>query len=290
MMPPPVLERHFVRGSFLGWLLRGHPYDFVETYRVVRALYGYRAWYVNLGLWAKGAATVEPGRALALRVADELALCAGESAIDAGAGLGQAAVDLCQTYRLGSVRGINVNQRQVAFARELAQASGLEGRITHVVADACSALSALPARSCDGVLAIECVGHFSDPLGFLRGARHVLRPGRRLAFCLNVANRELTFFQRMVIRTSFGFLPATRQTWEERLASAGFEEIRAVDLTAEVTGALCRALDERLARPTETLSALPWTTRAAVRWLSAVTHDAVRTERVKYLLVTAKSP
>src|SRR5687767_8460063 len=100
MISEPSLERHFVKGSFLGLVRRGHPYDFVETYRAVQVLYGYRAWYVNLGLWTHGAETEEPGRALAMRVAEALALLPDEHVVDVGSGLGQAAVDLVRRHDL----------------------------------------------------------------------------------------------------------------------------------------------------------------------------------------------
>ncbi len=87
-------ERHFIPATLLGLIRRGHPYDFVETYRLTQALYGYRAAYVNLGLWTEGALTDEAGRKLAYRVADELHLVKGDYLIDVGSGLGQAAVDL----------------------------------------------------------------------------------------------------------------------------------------------------------------------------------------------------
>ena len=57
MTPAPDLDRHFIRGSLFGLLMRGHPYDFADTYRAMQAIHGYRAFYVNLGLWPAGAAS-----------------------------------------------------------------------------------------------------------------------------------------------------------------------------------------------------------------------------------------
>ena len=66
----PQLEAFFVPSSLVGFLVRRHPYDFVETYVTLRRVYGYQAYYVNLGYWPEGAETVEPGRQLTLRVAE----------------------------------------------------------------------------------------------------------------------------------------------------------------------------------------------------------------------------
>lgn len=289
-MNAPDLTRHFERGSIAKLLARGHPYDFVETYETVRALYGYSAWYVNLGLWTDGARTVEAGRRLALRVAEPLGLAPGEHLVDAGSGLGQAALDLVERYALASVWGVNVNPRQVAFANDLARGTGRADRVHHDVADACSALEGRPRHSADGVLAIECIGHFADPMGFLRGVRHVLRPGRRIAFCLNVARTTLTALDRRLVAATFGFVPATLATWEERLADAGFASVETVDLTRDVTGALGPILTARLTCPTEQVRALPWSTRFVVDTMQRFTTRAVERGRVGYLLVSAVSP
>jgi hypothetical protein len=138
------------------------------------------------------------------------------------------------------------------------------------------------------VLAVECIGHFADPLGFLRGARHVLRPGRRLSFCLNVAHGELSLLDRRLIRAAFGFVPATVPTWEKRIRDAGLCLVENVDLTDRVTGALSRILTERLDCPTDQVRALPWSTRSVVKLLQRATRDAVEGERLKYLLITAE--
>lgn len=284
-MSGPRLEDHFVPASLIGLLRRGHPYDFLDTYQTLRALYGYRAWYVNLGLWTDGPATDEPGRQLTLRVAEPLNLRPGDHLLDVGSGLGQGAVDLTTHLQLGRVTGLNPNPRQLAFARQLAASAGLGDRVEHLPADACTALAELPAASADGVIAVECVGHFNDPRGFLAGARHALKPGRRLAFCLNLAAGPLGPVERALIRLTFGFVPDTAATWTERLHQAGFHDVQLVDLTAQVTGALADLLDQRLADPA--LSELSRTTRLTTRLLHRATSRAVRAGRVRYALLWA---
>lgn len=253
-------------------------------------LYGYRAAYVNLGLWRQGAETEEPGRALTLAVAAPLQLQPGEDLVDAGSGLGQGAVDLAAAYSLAQVVGVNPNERQVAYAVALAAASAPAGRVRFEIADACAWLGAQPAASVHGVVAVECVGHFGDPDGFVRGARHALAPGRRLAFCLNVALQPPSFVERAVFAAAFGFVPSPVARWVERLTSAGMEDVTVVDWTVPVTGTLCGVVASRLARGGADLQGLSLSTRFVARVLQWFTERAVRGGRLGYVLVHAAAP
>lgn len=285
---PPSLDRHFLPASLTGLLRRGHPYDFADTYRSLQVLYGYRAAYVNLGLWTDEAD--EPGRALTLGVAAPLALVAGETLVDVGSGLGQGAIDLCAAFDLGRVIGVNPNERQVAFAVELAAASGAAGRVRFEVADACCWLGTVPAGSVHGVVAVECVGHFGDPDGFVRGARHALAPGRRLAFCLNVAVRPPGSIERAVFAAAFGFVPSHVSRWVERLTAAGFEDVTVIDWTVPVTATLCDVVAARLAAGGQDLAGLSLSARFVARVLQWFTRRAVRAGRLGYVLVHAAAP
>ena len=285
-----LLETHFEPASIIGLIRGGHPYDFIETYQTIAALYGYRAYYVNLGLWSEGAETVEPGRKLAFAVAAPVALGEGEDLVDAGSGLGQAAVDLTEAHGLASVLGVNPNPRQVSFANDLAAQAGLSERVRHVQADACTHLATLPADSVHGVIAVECIGHFADAAGFLAGARRALAPGRRLSFCLNIAHRPLTPGERLTSRASFGFVPQTLATWLERLDGAGFDDVRTEDLTALVTGAVSQIVEGRLASPSPQVRGLPASTRFVTRRLQKLTREAVASGRLKYMLVSGRAP
>jgi SAM-dependent methyltransferase len=227
----------FVRATPVSLLQRRQPYDFVETYEVLTRLFGYRLPYVNLGYWLDGAATVEPGRELVREMARLLRLVPGATLLDVGSGLGQAAVDFCLEHGALRVQGINVNARQVAYANALARARGLEGRVSHIVGDASSDLGALGARSCDAVTAIECAGHFRDPLGFLSSARRLLRAGGRLALCLNVASGPLSLSQQLLYSLAFDCVPASLETWTDRLRATGYRDIQTFDWTSPVSRA-----------------------------------------------------
>jgi SAM-dependent methyltransferase len=266
-------ERHFERASLWGLLRRGHPYDFRETYDVVRELYGYHAHYVNLGRWDDPGA--EPGRALAFAVTDGLDLRGGDAVVEVGSGLGQAAVDLA-TSRGVAVVGLNPNRRQVAFATELAREVGVADRVTFEADDAATALARRPEGSVDGVLAVECVGHLPDPALFLGQARRVLRPGRRLAFCGSFATGPLGVGERAIARATFGFVPASEAVWRDRLDAAGFVDVAVDDWTDVVLRPNLARLHGDALRP------VPPAARWLVRRLIRATDAAVRDGRLIY--------
>jgi SAM-dependent methyltransferase len=227
----PDLESYFVRATLRHALRTRNPYDFIETYLILRDLFGYKAKYVNLGYWNEGFDTIEPGRQLTLELAGALGLSKGGRLLDVGSGLGQAAVDLCRYYDLERVVGINLNQRQVAFANALARSEELDNRICHIVGDASSDLGQFSDQRLTSIIAMECAGHFREPEAFLRAARAVLVPGGRIAISLNVATPKLSLMQRGLLYAAFGFTPAPLDTWVTRLERAGFSDVRTRDLT-----------------------------------------------------------
>ena len=278
-LPKPPLSDHFERASVRRLLERGHPYDFIETYEVLEALYGYRAAYVNLGLWDDGLDTVEAGRRLAFWVLDQLDLPPGGRLVDAGCGLGQCAIDACERHALGSALGINPNVRQASYARALTAAAKRSDRIELDVADASTRLGDEPAESVDGVCAVECIGHFPDPDGFLRGANRCLRPGARIAFCLNVAGRPLGPVTRAVALASYGFVPSSLERWLDRLTAAGFSDVRTVDLTDSVLRMVCQAATDGLRKRGAAFSI---TTKLVIRTQVAFARHAVERGDLRY--------
>lgn len=287
-MQRPALANYFVPASLLGFVRRRHPYDFIETYEVLQRIYGYERAYVNLGLWDDGEETHEAGQQLALLVLGALELGPGATLVDAGAGLGQSAVDACERFELAQVIGINPNARQVGFATELAARAGLQTRVRHEIADACTALSTLPAGSIDGVAAIECIGHFPAPDQFLAGAHHALRSGGRLAFCLNVAARPFGFWQRRSARLSYGFVPAPLSRWTARLEAAGFAVRETRDLTDRVLVPMTRIVSARVRG--DAGRGLSWLTRMVMGRQLRSASNAVSSGSLRYALVVAERP
>ena len=230
----PDIVDYFVNANLRDFIRTRHPYDFIETYFVLKYLFGYDAHYVNFGYWKDGFGTIEPGRELARLLSSSLDLSTGDRLIDVGSGLGQAAVDICTHHDLGYVIGLNLNSRQVAFANALARSEGLCDRIRHISGDACSNLLQFSGQGFKALLAMECAGHFRDPVAFLEAAQSVLKPGGRVALSLSIAASEISLVQRCLLYAAFGFIPQSLEKWLHRLKEAGFCEVRADDITEKV--------------------------------------------------------
>jgi ubiquinone/menaquinone biosynthesis C-methylase UbiE len=101
----------------------------------------------------------------------------GMRIIDCGCGVGGAVASLNERFSEVRLTGVNIDERQLAVARERVQARP-GNSVDFVHADACK----LPfeSESADVIVALECIFHFHSRRRFLREARRVLRPGGRL--------------------------------------------------------------------------------------------------------------
>ena len=122
----------------------------------------------------------EAAERMCRRVCDAGRVSDGQQILDVGCGLGGTLASLNDRLRGVSLTGLNIDPRQLAYAR-----GQLEARpgnaIDLVQGDAC----AMPFddESFDVVLAVECAFHVPSRERFVREAVRVLRPGGRLALC-----------------------------------------------------------------------------------------------------------
>ena len=229
------IEEYFKSWSLRDYLRSRHPYDFRETYQILKAAYGYKSFYVNLGLWTEEQDGLDPAE----RLVKHLATCSGlhspERLLDVGSGLGMSSVNFVEWLKAREVVGINLNERQLAFANELARSQQLGQIISHLKLDACGGFEEqLGTKTFDGAFAVECVGHFKEPLRFLKSLRTVLRPGAPFVFCLNVQKKEFSFALKTLFSTTYGFIPRSLDQWKDILNQSGFDMIEAGDITDEV--------------------------------------------------------
>jgi cyclopropane fatty-acyl-phospholipid synthase-like methyltransferase len=236
MRDAEMFEACFERASLSKLLHNRHPYNFIETYESLQQVFNYQTHYVNLGFWEDGFTTHEAGRLLVEEVAKQLDLRSGDHLLDVGSGLGQAAVDLCRDYKLGSVTGLNINPRQTKFANMLATREGLADKVNHILGDACRDLSQFNQQDITRIIAIECANHFSLAERFFHAAHELLGTGGRIALSINTAAKDLTLRQRWLNLAGFGFVPVPIQKWEQLLADSGFVEICTKDITQYVLG------------------------------------------------------
>ena len=99
--------------------------------------------------------------------------------LDVGCGHGGTIAHLNDRLSGCEFVGVNIDERQVAQAREHVTARPTN-TVRFVVGDACAL--PFPAGAFDAVLALECIFHFPSRRTFLGEARRVLRPGGRLTF------------------------------------------------------------------------------------------------------------
>ena len=278
--PSPHIEDFFERGSAAKLLLRGHPYDFADTYAVLRHAYGYRGHHVNLGLWDEAmvanSGDIDAGTRLVRWLWTKSGLPRGARVLDVGSGLGQAAIDLVGVHGAREVVGLNINARQLRFAHALA-------------VDACSEIeTSISAHGFDAAFAVESVGHFHDPSGFLRGLRHALVPGGVFVCCMNVARGPMPASMRAMLRVTYGFVPASLDAWRARLQSHGLSVVGGGDITDAVLGRGTAWARARL-RDDGVRAAIAPLTRALVQGQLAITARAVQQGSLGYAWLVARS-
>jgi SAM-dependent methyltransferase len=121
---------------------------------------------------------IEATERLTSLVLDAAQIADGMCVVDCGCGVGGAVRSLNERFSDVRLTGVNIDERQLALARERVQARP-GNEVDFLCADACE----LPfeSESVDAVVALECIFHFSSRRRFLREVHRVLRPGSRLA-------------------------------------------------------------------------------------------------------------
>lgn len=288
-MTPPRLEDYFEQGSMWQLLWKEDPYTFVETYRLLRNVFGYDLFYVNYGYWPDGIETEEPGRRLTYMIGDALGLEAGDRVLEAGSGLGQASIDSYNHYDLDGIVGLNVCEPQVKFANALAAAHGLEDHIEHRLGDACVQVNGFEQGEFDHAFAQECIGHFPDPLHYLESVRKMLPSGGRMAITIVSAPKPPPPSLAWVQNLFFGTVPKNGEHWEDLFRRAGFKVVRSDDITDVVFAPMFRAIRHRLEVDPESLD-FPLLTRLGLLLLLNRTENGIRNRTMGYHIVVGEVP
>jgi SAM-dependent methyltransferase len=161
----------------------------------------------------------------------------GERVLDAGCGVGGAALDLARDTG-AHVLGVTVSPVQV----ELATARANERSLAHLVrferAD-CSTKLPCEDESLDVVVTIEAACHFADKARFLDECRRVLRPGGRLAgsdwmAADGTSAADAADYLDPVCEAWKLASLETPKRWSGMLAQAGFDVRECVDLAESV--------------------------------------------------------
>jgi len=284
----PKLDDYFVEGS-LWQLVRGaNPYTFTDTYKVLRRIFGYELNYVNYGYWSDGVETDEPGRQLTYHLVNALDPKPGHRILEAGSGLGQAAIDCCEHYGLAQVVGLNMCEPQVQFANALAKHAGLADKVQHRVCDACEEVKTFEPGGFDHAFAQECIGHFPDPLAYLKGVRRVLAPGGRMAITIVTSPKPPGWGLSFVEKLFFGCVPENAEYWSDLFKEAGFGNVQSHDITDMVFVPLFQAIQSRLVEDPDSMEFRGPVGRMALRALLNQTQKGIQNQTMGYQLVVGE--
>jgi ubiquinone/menaquinone biosynthesis C-methylase UbiE len=175
--------------------------------------------HVHWGYWddpARSTNTAEDlasaTEAMTLQLCRLAGISEGDHVLDVGCGFGGTLASLNERYGSVKLTGLNIDERQIARARQQVLPRG-GNVVTFDVGDAC----ALPYadNSFDRVIAVECIFEFPSREGFLREAARVLKPGGVLALSDYVS--------------APAFLPlawAAAMPWVEKVEGSGRFDVR----------------------------------------------------------------
>ena len=154
--------------------------------------------------------------------------------LDVACGAGGPALFMARTTGC-DLTGIDITPNGVASATELAANLGLSDRARFHCVDAKGAWP-FDDGAFDALTCVDSINHFYDRVTMLREARRVLRPGGQLLFTDPIVVTGMLRREEMITRSgAMGeFVFCVPGTDERALAEAGFVDVDATDVTANI--------------------------------------------------------
>jgi 27-O-demethylrifamycin SV methyltransferase len=133
---------------------------------------------INLGYWSHGAKSARDAQvAFVQELAAQLAPLQERRVLDVGCGLAGPATILAADYG-AYVDAVNINEQQVAWARQFIEGNRLQDRVRVHVGNAMEL--PFPDETFDAVFCLEAAHCFIQKARFLSEVRRVLRPGGKM--------------------------------------------------------------------------------------------------------------
>jgi tocopherol O-methyltransferase len=165
-------------------------------------------------------------------LARSLNICAHDSVLDAGCGVGGTSVFIAETAG-AKVQGVTLSKKQLKIANDLANKSSARGLLSFSNMDYCD--THFSDATFSKVVAIESVCHASNKLAFLEEAMRLLRPGGQLGVIdfffakADLSRDEQDVHEKSMNGWAVSNLASVTQ-FDASLTKAGFVSIRFVNL------------------------------------------------------------
>ena len=191
---------------------------------------------LHYGIWEDGINTFSESLENTNRVMMELSgISASDKVLDAGCGVGGAAMFLAETKK-AEVIGITLSEKQQNYATKVAKEKGLEDKVSFKLMD--YANTSFVDESFDVVWACESMTSAPDKSLFMKEAYRVLKRGGRLIvsdFFQTKTNQDDPKFWMKKWGATWGISSfPTCEFFSEKLSQNGFQNIETFDFTDKI--------------------------------------------------------
>jgi ubiquinone/menaquinone biosynthesis C-methylase UbiE len=212
-----------------------------------------------------------------------------DNVLEIGSGSGGPALFLAEMVNCRLV-GLDVNEFGVKNSMDLALQRGLESQAEFRLADASRQLPFEP-ETFDAVISNDAMCHVAGRLEVLKEWRRVLKPGGRMVFTDALVITGIVSHEEIARRSAIGhyfFVPNGEN--ERLIREAGFELIRADDLTIDATNIAKRWHDARANHRAELIHMEGETNFAGLQDFLSCVHTLCSENRLSRFAYLAQKP